>query len=347
MKTRVLVLLILGVSLTPVAKAGVEVGVEFRYAPDNASTSDARNFTPRSNSVLTEVWKVVVDAHASSSLKSFEVAIVSKDPAIPSPTTGRITRGYSVGQSGSDEITMDWDTNVLTPRNGVYEIASSAVSHANNREEVSVTGLKVNNPPAPPTGVKVQVTDYVPALTWNRSTEPDLLHYVVLRSEGGGAFKEIASPDVAKYQDLQAPKETSLVYKISAVRKSPVTPTGVVGFASDPTPVVRMILPAGEATTVTSGVAPSPGKAPIELKHRGFKKTLPYEGVPARSEVAGNSASSQPAASAFLGAPSRIIQNTVRKLPYLAAGALMFVLALHVLRLARRLRTTQGEAQLT
>lgn len=338
-------------SIPALGESNGDVTVEYRHAAPTATDVEARKFTPRSGSVLTGVWNVVVDASAGPlGLKKFELAI--ETPA-RQRIAGMSSPSYGVGQKTQDTLPFAWDTNRITPNNGFYQIFSYADGHAgNDHTEAKVLDLKVNNPAAPPTGLVAKVVDNVPSLSWKASPEVDVIRYTVLRSDGGNAYKEIGSPTTTSFTDSQAPKETLLTYKIAAVRYSPVTPTGVIGYSSDPSSGLRLLMPTpsaepGGATIgataeilTFSGKAPSPKPTVIELKHKGFAEALPYQNVPSAGDVAGNEG---PSAASILTAPARLLESTVRKPPYMAAALLMIVVALHAFRLGRRLAKPEEE----
>jgi hypothetical protein len=355
-----LIALMVPLLLWPMAARGDgDVIVTFQHASQTASDVEARKFTPRSGSVLTGVWKVVVNASTGPlGLKKFEVSIISIPPT-PPPVNGRVsgTKPYGLGETTQDTIAFEWDTNRITPSNGVYRIEANADGHSGKSTKTQVNDLKVNNPAAPPTGLVAKVADNVPSLSWKASPEVDVLRYTVLRSEGGNAYKEVGSPTATSFTDSQAPKETLLTYKVAAVRYSPVTPTGVVGYSSDPTSGLRLFMPtpsAGQGAAgaigataeipTFTGKAPSPKPTVIELKHKGFAESLPYQNVPSAGDVAGNEG---PSAASILSAPARLLENTVRKPPYIAAAFLMIVVALHAFRLGRRLSKPEGTPSLT
>jgi hypothetical protein len=325
------------------AHAGFDVTVEFAHKSASDPETVQRSATPRPGTALTGLWKVVADARsASSSLRRFSVSILPSpsESGIPTPSNASINRDYS-GIRSSDQIAFDWDTTRLTPYNGTYRLVGIADS-VGDRHEVTVSDLKVNNPPLAPTGLAVKLVNDVPQLSWNKSPELDLTRYSILRSDDGGDLKEVGSATKAAFQDTKAPKGIQLRYRIVAVRKSPLSTSGISSLPSEPS--AALVISTGVSITVpTTAAAPAPAplRAPVrEGTHQGFSETLPIEGLPpaaAGVAEAEEEASPDNAVESFLGAPARILQSTVKKLPFIAGAMLMLVTAMHVMRLALRM----------
>jgi hypothetical protein len=353
---RLLVLtVVIVVTLGGVAHADFDVTVAFEHASSTAPESEQRQLTPRPGSAITGLWKVAATARSqTSSLRTFTVSIRPPD-GIPAPTGGSISRSFGSVGTPSNRIVFDWDTNKVTPYNGNYRIVGIADSYAGGREEANVLDVKVNNPPAAPTGLAVKLTENVPSLSWTKSPEPDVTGYTLQRADDFGAFKDIGTSSKATYEDTRAPKGTQLRYRVVAIRKSPVSAMGIASLPGEPSSAlvisdpVTMMDPATAAASTPGGVAaPAPLKPMVrEGTHQGFSETLPIEGLPpAAVGIAEDQAEAAPdnAVESILTAPARLLENTVKKLPFVAGAMLLLVSAMHVLRFATRMLRSLPES---
>lgn len=334
----------------PAGAAG-DAWITVQHAPSGATEEEARQWTPREGSVLRGNWKTVVDAGAYSSLRSFTVAIQPEDPNTPSPQGAEESRSYPTGWKGSDRIEMVWDTRTLTPFNAYYKVVASAVSWIEDRREVAVTRLAVDNPPAAPVGVEAALREEVPVLTWKTNKEPDFRRYLVLRSSGTLPFRQIASTAKTTFSDDDAPRGVSLRYEVVAVRASVVDPDGISSQPSKPTPPVTTAAPEGAEAPSQPVEIPAPVAAPVapvKAKHTvlprrdvGFAPQLPYSDPipqpPAENLVVAPEAQSRPQTT-FVSLPSVVAgARMVAKPPFVAAALVLIVAALHTAMAARRL----------
>ncbi len=325
------------------ASAGFDVTVAPRYAPEGASESETRQWTPRPASIVSGSYNITVDATASSSLKEFRVSLVPDEQQIP-PLAGSATvaRTYSINTKSADTIQVPWDSNSLTPHNGYYKISSFALSHGTNSESNTIPGLKVNNPPLTPSGVRALLEEETATITWRANPEVDLTGYRVYRSVDDSSFKQIGVASGTRYTDNDVPKGVSLRYQLVAVRRSVVTPEGATSPPTKPTSPIIWLDP-GTGTQPTEigsespqlleefALAPTIKRAPIP--DRGFAPVLPFgQPIPARSVAA-----AQQAGEPLISAPARVIRGAVYKPPFIAAALLLLVISLHLLRLGRLL----------
>jgi hypothetical protein len=199
----------------------------------------------------------------------------------------------------------------------------------------------VDNTPQTPTGLVAKNSSGVVTLSWRANPEPDILFYRVLRSIEGEPFSVLAEVRGVTFEDTQAPESTELRYKILAVRASPITAAGIASASTSPTPTL-FIVPASVAgkSQLDEARAPEPqvqASAPTFVGPRrdiGYSPHLPYEESALDSSPSGGD---QPD---LLGVPEivrRSTEGTAYKPIYTAAGLILLVAALHMLRLALQL----------
>lgn len=160
----------------------------------------------------------------------------------------------SLGKREGETYSATW--NVDPDYNGTYEIrATASSSNANSpSKSTTITGLKVNNPPATPSSVKATLKDSGVAVTWAANPEKDITGYRVLRSVDGGSYSQVASGAATSYTDTSAPHSKSLSYKVMAVRKSPLG-DGTIESTSGATPAVTIPPPPEPAPGAAQGAA--------------------------------------------------------------------------------------------
>lgn len=332
-------------SLSPLAAsaAGVDVTVSFRHA---SSGQVPNYYTPTPGSTLTGTWKIIVDATASSTLATFRVAVHPQE-TIPDGTGSTVShsKSYPAGSANSDTLSVQWDTREMTRYNGIYQIVATATSHGGNSEFSAVTDLKVNNPPSVPQGAATAIERGVPVVTWAANPEPDIIRYEVLRSEGGG-FSPVGTSAGTRFTDSKAPAEAPLRYRVIAVRRSAVTPTGI---SSPPTRSTDpMVLPAPEVgwqppMIDTSEPAVLPTLAVESIRARqgegGFAALLPYAApAPVVAEAIEEGPYRVPTGSSL----QAVVTSNVYKPPFIAAALFLVVSAMHTLRLSRRMLSPAG-----
>lgn len=332
-------------AILPLAGAGMDTTVVFRHA---AATDEPNQFTPEEGAVLMGAWRVVVDARATSYLRSFHAAIVAITPSWSLPSAATVDRNYGTGQLNSDEITIGWDTRALTPYNGLYRIEASAVSELNNREDAFVSNLKVNNPPEIPASLDADLRQGVPALEWRPNPEPDITGYGIYRSQDGKPFSKIATVGTTSFQDSDAPEGVPLRYRVTAVRTSPLSSSGIESVQTTSTYPITILPPeAAEHTSLISESAAVQEQAPVvqteivvgARRDVGYSSYLPYEAtVPETQAAPIMTAESVP--EPVFKTVREVITQPVSKLPYLAAAAVLLIAALHAANLARRIMSS-------
>lgn len=300
---------------------------------------------PAAGSVLKGSHKVVAEANAASSLKSFAVKIEPLEEGHKIEPGGAVVYSYAPGTTTA-QIEIDWDTTKLTRFNGNYRLIATATSQV-DEATAYVQQLKVDNPPQTPTGLVAKNSSGVPTLSWKANPEPDILLYRVLRSVKGGPFSTLAEVREVTFEDKQAPKGAELRYKVLAVRASPVTSGGIASASTSPTPTL-FIVPASQAGKSQLDEAPAPeaqvqASAPTIVGPRrdvGYSPYLPYDESALQSPQFANDRQ------ALQGGGSEILrgatEGTAYKPIYTAAGLILFVAALHLLRLALELFRNSG-----
>lgn len=216
----------------------------------------------------------------------------------------------SLGKREGSVFTGTW--NVNPDYNGTYEIKATATSSNSNAspKTATISGVKVNNPPSTPTGVKVVLKDNVPHVSWAANPEKDITGYELYRSVDGGSYTKVYSGDATSTSDNNAPHSKALTYKVTATRKSPLSSAGI-DSTSGATSALTIPAPpepppaAGEAAAdpnkptvpgtniVTGKESPKPaiplnnsfGKAIAPIVKSApagtaFDETLPYSGTP-------------------------------------------------------------------
>lgn len=330
--------------------AGVDASVQFRFASSGERPND---FTPRPGSTLTDSWRIVVDASASSSLSYFRVAIEAQEPIPESlPSSSALYRSYAPGASNSDRFTLDWNTRTITKYNGVYRIVAKAESHGGNSETGIVGDLKVENPPVVPTDVSVRLENDAPVVTWRANPEPDIKLYRIYRSDNGGVLSLVGSTTERRFIDSKAPTSTSLRYQVVAVRHSPSSAAGISSPPSKPSGSIMIIPP--EASGQSNHVIDISNPAPVtrvkpktvvaKQGNLGFAPLLPYDSVDLPVAVEEPEPEIPVEQAPVAQSLPQIVRSTVYKPPFIAAALLLLVTAMHVLRIAGRLFSAQSSA---
>ena len=257
-----------------------------------------------------------------------------------------------------------WNVDALA-LNGLYELKATAYSSNTASKTTTVSGIKVNNPPAAPTGVKAVLKDGVPLVTWNANSEADISGYKVLRSADGGSFTQVYGGAGTSASDTNAPHSKPLTYKVVAVRKSPVS-AGIesisAGTSALTVPAPPEAAPPGPGggpppdptkpvipgtNIVTGKESPKPGLVPnkgfgkaiapiVKSAPAGtaFDETLPYSGVPPEQfeSASGGDPSVLDAGAADSSGPT-----VTNPLKFIIAGLLLMVAAFFMWRASRKL----------
>lgn len=327
--------------------SGADVSVQFRFANSGEKPTD---YTPPPGSVISDTWRVVADASAASTLSSFSIVITPQSSLPePLPKGSSISRTYEAGATSTARLILNWNTNTVTRYNGIYRVVATAQSHGGNSETTTVQDLKVDNPPLQPVNVVAALDENVPVVSWAANPEPDLIHYRVYRSYDGGSFSLIATTTGTELRDSNAPKNTSLRYELAAVRKSSVRSAGIVSPLSKPTAPIVVIPP---EPAVQQAVIDDSKPIPVEVVqpktvmakqgNLGFAPVLPYDtsDLPVAAQA---TESGVPLENETLVTQSlpQIVRSTIYKPPFIAAALLLLVTALHVLRIAGRLFSSE------
>lgn len=345
-----------------IVSAQISVEVTIKHPPDGAGVEEARKWTPRPDSVVEGSWRAVAEVRSDSPLASFELKIATETPGIP-PLDGsaRVARSFPVGDNATfDRLEIVWNTRTLTPYNASYRVIAKAATHIAESDEAQARGIVVDNPPLAPNQVSAELTAPrqeekdqqprgVPEVRWSPNSEPDLLHYRVLRSEGSSAFADIATSSGTSFRDLTAPEGESLRYRIVAVRNSLVSSRGIGSSPSLQTATI--VIPKAKDPVQL----PKPEPAPVaEVRGRdivgprrdtGFAPTLPYSaqdlelpfGQPQTIE---EEQAQQEYFQENASLATRVLSTSARKPPFIAGALLLLALAVHLGRISLRLFST-------
>lgn len=269
---------------------------------------------------------------------------------------------------------MTWNTGESTPYNGGYDLEAVATLSDNTTMTATVENVKVNNPPARPSGVKAGLEGGSAVVRWEENGEPDITSYKVSRSAEGGSFTHLASIESGKtaaFTDTQAPVGKPLKYQVAAIRRSAVTDGGLV---SDPAESSEFTIPVPEAQqagqvagqpTDASGApvtptlplaAPAAGptmaptlpvskKAPPPPIYKSrpseiaFAPTLPFSGLPPQKFDAPSEDSESD-----LSAPSSLTDSFTATNParFIAIGIVLLGASFFLFRASRKMLRADG-----
>jgi hypothetical protein len=252
-------------------------------------------------------------------------------------------------------ISFDWDSRFApntqdSLANGRYVVGIRAVANGErSAEEASVT-IAVDNVPARPRGLTVDVEGAGVSLKWAPNPEPDLLYYLVQRDSGAG-YETISKRKATGYYEIA--DAGAHLYRVIAVRRSPTIASGQTslpsrgvtatispdaandggGFEVDGRESSGSGLPSGGLPDLSaSDLPPLPGAGPAGPDRLGdFEGRLPYGEmkVPAEFRL-------------VRGADGDGRDRWWNVIPpdglrWVAAGALLIVMSLQARLLARRL----------
>ncbi|MGH9128039.1 MAG: hypothetical protein ACRDY2_03520 [Acidimicrobiales bacterium] len=154
--------------------------------------------------------------------------------------------------------------------NGTYQVTVTATETDTTLLNQTSTGTAGANgsfaesvPPVAPSGVSAAPAASSAqgvSVSWNPNPEPDILGYVVLRSQGSGNPGEIGTATNTKYVDTTAKPGVSYTYSVVALR------------AGD-TPGQSVLSPSSSAGPVTIGGAPAGPAAKTGTAKTGSVKT--------------------------------------------------------------------------
>lgn len=316
------------------ADAGIDANVSFTQAPDQ-------------DAVVVGTNDVVATGQTVSGLRIMTIGLEATDSGVPSiPGEAGKTATYALGTT-SGQIPLTWDSKTMTPYNGTYRLVATADSVLGEKATAYVTSLKVNNPPATPSGVDAKLESGAVIASWTPNLEPDLIGYRVSRV-AGAIRTDMGLVRTASLKDDSAPKGVALRYEVTALRQSPISPDGVASGLAQSS-AVTIPLPAVEKLVSTPDTVPdlkpATAAAPVEAKPEtviapnrnvGFEEYLPYEQpIPLRAESPIDGPVEEisfPQSSSSAMTPRR-----VELIKYLAASNLLLVGALHTARMARRI----------
>jgi hypothetical protein len=270
----------------------------------------------------------------------------------------------TIGDRPGSVFEGSWNVDAL-PLNGVYELRATASSSNSASKTTTVPGIKVNNAPSPPTGVKASLKDGVPVVSWNANPEADITGYKLLRSTDGDAFTQVYGGAATSASDTNAPHSKPITYKVVAVRKSPVSagvestsagtsaltvpappdPAGPAGGGGPPPDPTKPVIPG--TNIVTGKESPKPGLVPnkgfgkaiapiVKSAPAGtaFDETLPYSGVPPEQFEA---ASGGDPSILDAGAADSEGPTVTNPLMFIVGGILLMVASFFMWRASRKL----------
>jgi hypothetical protein len=301
---------------------------------------------------------------------------ISVSVTITPPSGGGSATTMALAKKGDNVFEGTWSAG-SAPLNGAYRLDAVATSSGilgGRREEASMTAL-VNNAPKAPTGVKAVLKDGVPTITWAANSEKDVTAYKVVRSVAGGSPSQVYAGPATSATDSSAPHSKALTYKVTAVRKSPVTtviestsaatspvtvpappepetpPAGAPGAEADPNkPTIPGTNIVTGKETPKAAIAPSNknfGKAIAPIVKSApagtaFDETLPYSGVPPEQFEAASGSDPSPL-DAMADSAGVTVTNPVR---FIVGGILLLVAAFFMWRKSRQmLRGTRPQDQ--
>jgi hypothetical protein len=298
---------------------------------------------------------------------------------VKDPDGKTVASGSAQSNSGNfASASTAWDTKPTGTKNGNYTFAATASEGglAPPPPEAKQATLKLNNPPVAPTGVQTALDPSgVPVVSWSANPEPDIKGYQVFRSDQGLQSGLITT---TSFRDTTAPKGQDVSYKVSALRYSPVDPSGMTGSGTSnqtasvsvPAPPADPGAPGNVATAdpAKGGAPAGPMKQPVNLgvikpstpitaptlptrvvqlpqpSVIQFAPLLPYSGkipeVPTTSNVpAPVAAQADPGSqSTVVALPGGAKVTPVDAVKYVATAAFLLVAAVHITRFARKLR---------
>jgi hypothetical protein len=308
----------------------------------------SRVIAPVNDQIVSGV--VSVEGHASSAAGIRRVEIKLGDQTLTQFEPSRYRQEVP--------ISFDWDTrrDVQTNElavNGTYEITVVAVANGERNVDRETVSVRVDNTPAQPRGLQASVKGSSVSLEWRANNEPDLTKYVVQRNSGDG-YENIAPTNAPAFSERLPAGNHS--FRVVAVRASSVYQRGTASAPSLPLRLeihnqqgregstgsshssvtgapARPEAPAGGLEAEAGGVVDlleGPSGAALLENWGKFKKRLPYD-VPPELQLAGRPAGSQRGWGA-------VPPDGLR---WIAAGALLLVVAAHTRFIATRFIATQ------
>ena len=330
--------------LTAVATIAVGLSLAPAAAQKGRRVVEARVVAPEDGEVASGI--LTLHGRASSPAGVKRVELLVDDDVVATRQPAEVQQEV--------DITYDWDTR-LTPdasarsSNGTYEVSVRAVANGDRAENVDTVSVTLDNAPAAPRGLDAVVEGRGVTLHWDASPEPDVIAYVVRRSTGG-AFAPVGRTDTPGYYEQLPPGDYS--YEVVALRRSPTLEDGrpsrpsadvralVVsedigdeekGFVVGGKPAAPRGLPGaiGLPSLGESGLPTLPSLAEAEPAPRWgtYEEELPYE-VPRRYRLVGGPASTRD--SWWQVVPPDGLR-------WVAAGALLLVVAAHARLIATRI----------
>jgi len=387
------VLLLMVFAVAPALAASDNINsIDFKF-----SACGSTPCTPQEGQAISGVWNAVAEARSNvggtpATIQSVTVEIHADTAGLPALDTSKskYTRTYSLQDPSPPAAThtLGWDTNSVTPYNGVYHVDATVNDAIGGGQATATVGtIKVNNPPAAPSGLSVSAAvQGVPTLSvsWNASSDHQLTGYKLFRSTNAGtSYQEVTFTTSRSYQDSGLPFGSSIRYQLQAFRYSPVLPQPGIGGGTATSASVTIPAPpppspaAAGGTDVSKPGGPTPGFvapgdklgqtakgrpiSPVILQppdavsgpHRdggsGFAPLLPFDkSAPQVDSI--ESGNGESPLSSVLNAPGRLVRDQIRVNPvrFFAAAALLLVTAVQLGLAARRLlKPTDTDTQST
>ncbi|CAN5853222.1 hypothetical protein BH23ACT12_BH23ACT12_20590 [soil metagenome] len=301
---------------------------------------------------------------------------ISVSVTITPPAGGGSATTMALAKKSESVFEGSWNAGAV-PLNGAYRLDAVATSSGvlgGRRDEASMTAL-VNNAPKAPTGVKAVLKDGVPTITWAANPEKDITAYKVVRFVDGGSPSQVYAGAATSTKDTSAPHSKALTYRVTAVRKSPVTTviesapaaTSPVTVPAPPEPETPAGEPAGEVdpnkptipgTNIVTGketpkaaIAPNKsfGKAIAPIVKSApagtsFEETLPYSGVPPEQFEAAAGGDPFPLDAMADSAEGVTVTNPIK---FIVGGILLLVASFFMWRKSRQmLKGTRPQDQI-
>lgn len=295
---------------------------------------------------------------------------ISVSVTITPPSGGGSATTIALTKKSDSVFEGTWNAGAA-PLNGAYRLTAEATSSnilGGRREEASMTAL-VNNAPNAPTGVKAVLKDGVPTISWAANPEKDITAYKVIRTVDGGSPSQVYAGTATTATDTNAPHSKALTYRVTAVRKSPVTTAGIESTSAATSAVTVPAPPEPETpagggpaggaadpnkptipgTNIVTGKETPKAAVPINNKNFGkaiapivksapagtaFDETLPYSGVPPEQFEAAGEGDASPLDTMTDAAEGMTVTNPLK---FIVGGLLLMAASAFMWRTSRKM----------